>query len=498
MFPAPLLQPSTRLDRLFDRSLARERLLTAGDRVLVGVSGGPDSMALLYLLAARKGPLGLSLGIAHLDHLLRPESGEEAGFVERAAAALGAAFHLQRVDVRALGRALGLSLEAAGRHARRRFFAETARHFGYTRVALGHHGDDLAESLLLNLLRGAGPLGLSGMRPVRPEGLIRPLLAARRAEVLEYLAIRGIPFRSDPTNADPAIARNRIRHRLLPLLEREYRRGAADALRRAAVICADEDAWLESLVDPLEERLCLSRAADCIVLDAAGMEKLPPAARRRVVRRAFLRLTGTLRRLAFVHVEAVLALLERNGPGGPVRLPHGVRALRSPVGLLLRGGGDGRETGAAASPAGEFAYRLEGFGAVHVPEAGVCFELQPVSADAARNAPRDDPRVAFLDAAVVRFPVTVRNRRPGDRFRPLGAPGSRKLKKFFCDAGVPREERARCPILVSAGRILWVAGLRIDEAARVTEESRSAVRAEIRLAGPQTVTTFFYDGSGSA
>lgn len=489
MFPAPLLQPSTRLDRLFDRALARDRLITAGDRVLVGVSGGPDSMALLYLLAARKGPLGLSLGVAHLDHLLRPESGEEAAFVERAAAALGAAFHLQREDVRALGRSLGLSLEAAGRHARRRFFAETARSFGYARVALGHHGDDLAESLLLNLLRGAGPLGLSGMRPLRPEeGLIRPLLASRRAEILEYLAIRGIPFRSDPTNADPAIARNRIRHRLLPLLDREYRRGAADALRRAAAICADDDAWLEALVDRLEERLCVTRAAECIVLDAAGMQELPPAARRRLVRRAFLRLTGTLQRLAFVHVEAVLALLEREGSRGPVRLPQGVRALRSPAGLLLRAGGDARETVAADAPTGDFAYRFEGFGAIHVPEAGVRLELQPVPAEVARNAPRDDPRVAFFDAAVVRFPVTVRNRRPGDRFRPLGSPGSRKLKKFFRDAGVPREERARCPVLVSEGRILWVAGLRIDEAARVTEGSRSAVRAEIRLAGPQIMT----------
>ncbi len=485
MFPTPLLQPPTRLDRLFDRALARGRLIDAGDRVLVGVSGGPDSMALLYLLAARKEALRLSLGVAHLDHRLRPESGEEAAFVEQAASALGAAFHLRRVDVRALGRKLGLSLEAAGRRARRAFFEETARSLGYRRVALGHHGDDLAEGLLLNLLRGAGPLGLSGIRPFRPDGLVRPLLAARRAEIREYLVIRGIPSRSDPTNADLGFARNRIRQRLLPLLEREYRCGAAEALRRAAGICADEDAWLESLVDPLEEKICLSRSVDRIVFDAAGLLALPPAARRRLVRRAFLRLTGTLERLAFVHVEAVLALLERNDAAGPVRLPHGVQALRSPAGLLLRGGGDPRETPGRQAPGEEFAYRLEDFGAVYIREAGVRFELQPVPAATARIALRDDPRVAFLDAAAVRFPVTVRNRRPGDRFRPLGSPGSRKLKKFLRDAGVPREERARRPILVSAGRILWVAGLRIDEAARLTEGSPTAVRAEIRLAEPE-------------
>ncbi len=487
MFPTPLLQPPTRLDHLFDRALARDRLISAGDRVLVGVSGGPDSMALLYLLAARRDPLRLSLGVAHLDHRLRPESGEEAAFVEQAAAALGAAFHLRRVDVRALGRAQGLSLEAAGRRARQGFFEETARSLGYARVALGHHGDDLAEGLLLNLLRGAGPLGLSGIRPSRPDGLVRPLLAARRAEILEYLAIRGIPYRSDPTNDDLGFARNRIRHRLLPLLEGEYRRGAVEALRRAATICADEDAWLEALIDPLEEKVCLSRNSGRIVLDAAGLMALPPAARRRLVRRAFLRLTGTLERLAFVHVEAVLALLARHDAGGTVRLPYGVQALWSSAGLLLRRGGDRRETQETQPGRSQFAYRLEGFGAVQIREAGVRLELQPIPAAAARTAPRDDPRVAFLDAAAVRFPVTVRNRRPGDRFRPFGSPGSRKLKKFFRDAGVPREERARIPILVSAGRILWVAGLRIDEAARVTEDSRSAVRAEIRLAEPQSM-----------
>jgi len=487
MFPAPLLHPPTRLDRRFEQALARHRLIAAGDRVLVAVSGGPDSMALLYLLAARRETLRLSLGVAHLDHLLRPESGEDAAFVACAAAALGASWHLERVDVRALGRRLGLSAEAAGRRARLEFFAATARAFGYARVALGHHGDDLAEGLLLNLLRGAGPRGLGGMRPLRPDGIVRPLLAARRAEVLEYLSFRKIPFREDPSNRDPAIARNRLRHRLLPQLEREYRAGAADALRRAAEICAAEDEWLESLIDPLEERLVRPRPGGGVTLDAAGLCALPPAARRRLVRRAFRRLTGTLERLSFVHVEAAVALAASAAPAGPLRLPRGVRALRTGEGLVFTAaaGPDGAVAGPVA-----FEYRLEGFGSIAIPEAGATIALAPVTPSAAAHRFGDDPRVAFLDGDAVRFPLTVRNRRAGDRFRPLGAPGTRKLKKFFRDAGVPAEQRAVCPLLVSEGRILWVAGLRLDEAARVTEESRSAVRAELRLARPATVAMF--------
>ncbi len=484
MFPAPLLHPPTRLDRRFEEALARHRLIAAGDRVLVAVSGGPDSMALLYLLAARREALRLSLGVAHLDHRLRPESGEDADFVARAAAALGLARHVERADVRALARRLGLSVEAAGRRARLDFFAATARAFGYARVALGHHGDDLAEGLLLNLLRGAGPRGLGGMRPLRPDGIVRPLLAARRAEILEYLARRGIPFREDPTNRDPAIARNRVRHRLLPLLERDYRPGAAEALRRAAEICAAEDEWLESLVDPLEERLVRAATGGGVALDAEALCALPRAARRRLVRRVFRRLTGTLERLSFVHVEAALALAAAAAPAGPLRWPQGLRVLRTGEGLVFTAAAG--SAGAVAAEAA-FAYRLEGFGSVAIPEAGATIALAPVPRGAAADRPAGDPRVVFLDGEAVRFPLTVRNRRPGDRFRPLGAPGSRKLKKFFRDAGVPVAQRAVCPLLVSGGRILWVAGLRLDEAARVTEESRSAVRAELRLARPGAV-----------
>lgn len=487
MFPAPLLHPKTRLDRRFEEALERHRLIAAGDRVLVAVSGGPDSMALLYLLAARRGTFRLSLGVAHLDHLLRPESGEDAAFVARAAAALGASWHLERVDVRALGCRLGLSDEAAGRRARFAFFAATARAFGYDRVALGHHGDDLAEGLLLNLLRGAGPRGLGGMRPVRSDGIVRPLLAARRADILEYLALRRIPFRDDPSNRDPAIARNRLRHRLLPQLECEYRVGAADALRRAAEICAAEDEWLESLIDPLEERLVRAQAGGGVILNAAGLCALPLAARRRLVRRVFRRLTGTLERLSFLHVEAAVALAATAAPAGPLRLPHGMRVLRTGEGLLFTSAAG--PAGAVAEPAA-FAYRLEGFGRIAIPEAGATIALEPVPRNAASHRPGDDPRVAFLDGDAVRFPLIVRNRRAGDRFRPLGAPGTRKLKKFFRDAGVPATQRAVCPLLVSEGRILWVAGLRLDEAARVTEKSRFAVRAELRLARPETVAMF--------
>jgi tRNA(Ile)-lysidine synthase len=466
--------PPSRLDVLFDQAVARHGLIAPGDAVLVGVSGGPDSTALLHLLHARAARLRLRLAVGHLDHGLRPESAGDAAAVARMAAVLGLACHLERADVEALRRRTRMSVETAAREARFDFFRRTAERHGYTRVALGHHAGDNAETLLLNLLRGSGRRGLGGIRPLRDGLYVRPLLRAQRRDIEAFLAARNLAFLSDHTNLDASIRRNRIRHELIPLLERDYRPGALAALSRAAELLAEEDAWIDELTAPLLTGLLRATAPGRLELEAAGFDRLPPAAQRRILRGALQRVQGGLRRVGFEHLEAARA--------GACRLPGGLRVTRTGTAIVIEHSVAPARPGPAAPPP-QWEYRLPACGTLRIPETGEVLRLAETPPTGAAGG---DPFRVLLDADALAFPLTLRNRRPGDRFHPLGAPGSQTLKKFFIDHKVPDEERRRCPLLVSGDRIVWVAGHRVDERARVRPETRRVLAAERSIAPPRS------------
>jgi tRNA(Ile)-lysidine synthase len=470
-----------RLEQRFEETVARYGLIVRGDAVLAAVSGGPDSVALLHLLAERAAAWRLRLGVAHLDHGLREESARDAGFVRQLAENLALPLHTERVDVRDLQRRWHLSIEAAGRKARYRFFQATADYQGFNKVALAHHADDNAETLLLNLLRGSGRLGLGGMPPMRAGFIIRPLIRADRADILDYLRRRNLPALTDPSNRDNDFLRNRIRNHLIPLLEREYRPGVRAVLHRTAEALRDEEEWIESQIQPVLEQARVAGPPGQLALDAAALRGFAPAVQRRVVRAGLGRVQSDLGRIAFAHVEGILALVHRSGNGGPLHLPGGLRVERRGNILAIGRGGSG-SAGPDPSPAEiDYSYQMERCGVVTLAETGDSIALTAVATESA-DPNAAGPRTAFLDAAAVEFPVTIRNFRPGDRFVPLGVEGTQKLKKFFIDHKVPRGQRRRCPLLVSRGRILWVAGYRISREARLNHQTRQVLRADLILA----------------
>jgi tRNA(Ile)-lysidine synthase len=474
-----------RMDAAVDRLVRRVEaardaygLLVAGGRVLAAVSGGPDSTALLHVLADSSARWGLSLGVAHVHHGLRPEADGDAEFVRGLAAALGLPFHLAHADVRAHRRRAGLCLEEAARELRYRFLEAAAAAGGYTQIALGHHADDNAETLLLNLLRGGGRRGLAGIPPFRPPHYVRPLILARRAEILAYLDCRRIPFRTDRTNADAAFDRNRIRLQVIPELERALNPRVREALGRTAEILGAEEAWLESLTASMFAAARRSRPGGGLALREDALREAPPAARRRIVRRALAEAGGGLRGIGFTHVEQIMGLLGGRRDAGPLHLPRGVRVRRRAGMLEFYRRPDGGE----AADVPDYGYTLERPGVLDIPPAGVRMVLTELCGAVPADIAAASPDIAFLDGDGVSFPVTVRNFRPGDRFHPLGAAGTQKLKKFFRDHQVPRDRRRRLPLLISAGRIVWVAGLRPDERVRVTARSRRVIKAEVLVA----------------
>jgi tRNA(Ile)-lysidine synthase len=450
-------------------TIARHELASPATRVLVAVSGGSDSVALAHVLRELDAARELTVaGLAHFNHQLRESAGRDEAFVADLAHRLGWPLQSGRGDVAALARREHRSIEDAARTARHAFLEQARIECGADLVAVGHTRDDQAETFLLRLIRGAGPRGLAAMHP-RSDRVIRPLLACRREELRAYLAGLGAGFVEDESNADLSIPRNRVRAELLPMLVR-FNPAIVDVLADEADLAREEWHWLESEAARLAEALGRP-VPEGWALDAAGLRAAPLPLRRHAIWRLMRERAGG-RPVGFKHVEAALGLLVRadaslDAPG------HRLERIGSR--LVLRHG--------PRPVVNLFDYPLSIPGMVDIPEAGL-----RVSAELAdRSTPAWTGltgRVGMVRHDLCRGPLVVRNRRPGDRFRPVGLEGRKKLQDYFVDRKVARAERDAVPIVVDgAGRIVWVAGHGIDAAFRVTDASQGVLIFKLRELG---------------
>ncbi|HYV86393.1 MAG TPA: tRNA lysidine(34) synthetase TilS [Patescibacteria group bacterium] len=462
-------------------------MLRPGDRVVVAVSGGPDSTALLTLFRRAARRLGVELHVAHLDHGWRGRgAARDAEFVRRLALRMGLSVTIGHAEDRvapAPGRRQS-SREAIGRALRMRFLQETAAAVGAARVALGHTLDDQAESLLMRLLRGSGTRGLAGTYPVVDGLFIRPLLGVRRSEIVRYLKTRRQAYRVDPTNRDTSLTRNRVRRRLMPLLEREFNPAAAEVLARCADLLRDEEAWMNGLAQAAF-RAAATPGPGGVSLATAALLAMPRALARRVLRRAVEEVRGHLHGLDFRHVEEMERLLENPGMAA-LDLPGGVRVVQRPGALRLESPAPGRVRERPTDRSAARSMRAMGPGedgvagcreavcpipgSVDLPGLGLALHARVVRPEDPAAAPGPDR--ACLDADLLPGPLLVRPRRPGDRFVPLGGPGTRKVKSFLIDRKVPVAERGRIPLVLENGRIAWIVGHRIDDRFKVTPATR--------------------------
>ena len=427
------------------RTIRRHAMLAGGETVLVAVSGGADSVALLHLLRTLAPEWGLALHILHVDHRLRADSGEDAEFVRSLGARLGIPTALAVVDVGAG------SLQAAARAARYAALEACAERIGARRIALGHTADDQAETVLMRVLTGAGVRGLAGIPAVRGR-VIRPVLDLRHADLAQELARAGLPWREDRSNLDPTFLRNRIRHELLPLLAGSHDPGIVARLNAVAAQARATVDALDRIAGRELERLGRAEP-EAVTLSRAALRELPPSVAVEVLRHAAARLGHRAPLRAWGHRSLQRAL-------GPVQPRRSLRL--GPI--IIEVSGDRIRLG-TGSPPPLVPRTLSVPGTVVLPEIGQSLVARLV--DAAAYVPRSDgARVAF-DADGLDAVLTVRPRRRGDRFTPWGA-GERRLKTFLLDAKVPRWERARVPVVEARGEILWVGGLRRSALAPVT------------------------------
>ena len=464
------------------KTIRDRELLRDGEHVLLACSGGADSVAMTRLLAASAGVMKLSLTIAHLNHLLRgAESDADEASVRGLADELALPCRVERRDVQRDARRRHLSLEMAAREARYRFFASAAAESEATVVATAHTLDDKAETVIMNLARGTGLAGLGGIpHETQWNGVrvIRPLRDVRRADVVRYLARNDFAWRTDASNQDLCYLRNRVRHVVLPLLEQELNPAAVEAIARTSRVAGDDDAWLTSLTEELMGTCLRAPRADGAGpdLDLGVLCSLPIAARRRVLRMWMAAWDVPIEHVSLQMLERADRLIRGRRGTGIIELVAGWRFERAYGRLHLS------RVLADEQALEAFRCRVRRCGTTIIPEADLQVETA-VSPGIVRERSRPigvlPARVSISLSTVGRSALFLRSWRAGDRMRPMGMRGSKKIQDVFSDAKVDRSDRGRVPLLECRGEIVWLAGYCVARGWEVADESSAALQVRV-------------------
>jgi len=462
-------------------AIRANRLTDPGDVVVVGVSGGPDSVCLLHILHALSEHLGIKLHAIHINHMLRPE---EAPIDEAYTAALCERMEIPlltvHVDIASMAKKLGMSVEEAGREARYREFEKVAGEIGAAKIAVAHNRNDQAETVMMHIIRGAGTAGLAGME-YRRGAVIRPLLQVSRSEIEQYCEAAELSPRTDSSNLKSDFTRNRVRLELFPFLEKKFGVDIVDSLCRLSAHAAEDREYLEMSALKAFHECSTESGGGKVGMKLEQLQKLHPAILNRVLKQAVMEAAGNVKGIGSVHYQALSELVAKDRTGAQAELPGGLKAAVS-YGILHIYKNSLKQlhniSRQKKTPLFEVSLAVPGSTVVQELEAVVGTSVETViNVDKYGNMGYNSFE-QYFDYDSLKRGINIRNRRDGDIFKPLKSNGTKKLKEYLIDMKVPRELRDDIPLVCTGNEVVWIIGYKISDKFKVTENTKSALKIE--------------------
>ncbi len=443
------------------KTIKKHSMINKGDTILIGLSGGPDSVCLTAILDKLRHNFNISLHALYVNHEIRPEeSKKEESFCNALCKKLDVTFHTRSVDVKGFASKNRRNIQETARELRYEIMEEIADDINASRIAVGHNADDQAETIIMRLVRGSGRRGLSGILPARGM-IIRPLIEIERSMIEQFLKDElGQDFLLDSSNLNEDYLRNWIRLNVMHEIKKHNPSIVRD-LSRTADILREEDNYLEIIVTKTLMRLISRKSDSSIELFLSPMETLEKSLLRRVLRRA-IDATSGLRGISYVHVEDIIELITNGKSGDRIIMPKGLRAIRNYATLQLTLDVPGSFTEHILSVPGE----------IIIQEQGMIIEAEIIN----EEIESDGRSTALFDLQALSLPLNIRPRQKGDFFYPRGLGKKKKLQDFFVDEKVPRDLRNAVPIVLSGNDIIWIAGYRADERSRPTEKTEKILK----------------------
>jgi tRNA(Ile)-lysidine synthase len=451
-----------------NQTIKKYDLLERGERMVVALSGGPDSTALLTVLAPIAKALDLSLIIAHFNHGLRGvESDEDEKFSRDLSEKMGLSFVCGKMDQRKEKK--GISPEDYYRRERYDFLNKISEDYQAHKIALGHNLQDQAETVLLNILHGSGLEGLKGFLPMRNGKFIRPLMEISRQEIISFLNEAGIPYRQDSSNKNEIYLRNKIRSELIPYLKEKFNPRIEENLAQMAEILRPEDEFIRQHVAHALKSSVIERQQDRILLKMADINKLHPAIRWRLFKTLLESLSPAKNGFSFIHIKSLDNLAQKCESGKKVDLPLRIEARREYDNLIL-------ERKKVCSKQIKYEYTMNIPGSLYVKERKITVRSELATKESIDFSGKNE---VYLDLDKIQQPVIIRNRRDGDWFQPLGMQGRQKIKNYFIDHKMLRSERAEIMLIVDNLSVIWIENMRLSDRVKITAGTKKIMKLEI-------------------
>lgn len=455
------------------KTIKKYDMLSYGDRVIVGVSGGPDSMALLNFLHSLKNEYSLYVHVCHINHMLRDrESEEETLYVREFCKNLDIPCSTKYVDIDSISKIMGLSLEEAGRMARYDFFADTAKEVNANKVAIAHNMNDQAETVLMRIMRGTGLHGLCGIKPVRDSIYIRPFIYTSRCSIEKYCEANNLKPRIDSSNLEPVYARNRIRLELIPYIKENYNSNIEYTLSSMTELLSDDNDFIDGYAGSVYRDIAVCKDS-VISIDIKVLKKLHNSIKKRIVRKAVEQVKGNLTGIENKHIELILSISDSGRAGSAVELPGRITA-RVAYNLLN-----------IFEPSDEtchkFCYSLGIPGCIYIPEASGTLESEIFNNNI--DYINSNRFVKYFDYDKIKGSLCVRSRSEGDYIIPLGMKGSKRIKELFIDMKIPRSERDKIPLVSIDNEVVWVVGYKVSNSYKIDNGTVKVLKLEFRHPG---------------